>query len=333
MLSKSQKSTLRSEIFKHLDGIAVAPTAFALHQSGVLDAFLKKEKHDLKTLCCEFNANEGYLNVALRILASQGWLLQELDNERDEIFYSITATGKFAFPLAALYEDVVKLMKFSQGFHKRKFDPVPFRKLERIFEKYKDNYGISWSDHAEERAVQEQILKHIEGAIIGPSTVSLGMSGMFHKYFMEASFRAEEFHRDKNSFTKLLDFFTFLNWFTEKNGTYRFTDKGLFFAKRASAYGVTVSYIPTFRHLDELIFGNPNFLRDIPDGAAEIHVDREMNVWGSGGAHSSYFKKLMKLLFIFLIDLLKNNPRELLIWVVVTVLFSNIFSMLLSKKP
>ena len=40
------------------------------------------------------------------------------------------------------------------------------------------------------------------------------------------------------------------------------------------------------------MFGDANVLgSSIPD-SGETHVDREMNVWGSGGAHSAYFKKI-----------------------------------------
>jgi hypothetical protein len=122
---------------------------------------------------------------------------------------------------------------------------------------------------------------------------------------MEASFRPEEFHFDKDSFSRLLDIFVGLEWFKKTGETYSFTEKGLFYARRASAYGVTVSYIPTFRNIDELLFGNPNKLWDVPAGSREIHVDRKMNVWGSGGAHSAYFKVVDKIV----IDLF-NQPIE-----------------------
>ena len=122
---------------------------------------------------------------------------------------------------------------------------------------------------------------------------------------MEASFRPEEFHGDGNNFARLLDIFVFLNWFEKKNETYRFTEKGMFYARRASAYGVTVSYIPAFRKVSELIFGDPTIFWNLPKGAREIHVDREMNVWGSGGAHSAYFKVVDKII----IDLF-NQPIE-----------------------
>ena len=42
MLSKEEKNKYRQELFKHLDGIAVAPIAFSLREKGVLDFILKK---------------------------------------------------------------------------------------------------------------------------------------------------------------------------------------------------------------------------------------------------------------------------------------------------
>ena len=51
-----------------------------------------------------------------------------------------------------------------------------------------------------------------------------------------------------------------------------------------------------FLKQDEILFGNPNKIwkRDI-DGN-ETHVDRTMNVWGSGGAHSTYFNKIDEII-------------------------------------
>jgi SAM-dependent methyltransferase len=109
-----------------------------------------------------------------------------------------------------------------------------------------------------------------------------------------------------------LDFFTFLGWFIKKKEHYRFTNKGLFFARRSSAYGVTVSYIPTFRRVDELIFGNPNIFRSSIPNTLEIHVDREMNVWGSGGAHSAYFKKIDEVVIELFNRPIEEQPKGIL---------------------
>ncbi len=310
-MTKDQKKQLRADLFCHLDGIVTAPTAFALHQKGVLDFLLKVKKTSLQELVQKFNANEGYLNVALHTLASQGWLEHDIIDEND-IQISLNEKSEIAFQLIPLYEDVVKLIQLSEKYHHRKFELEPFLFLERIFEKFKNNYGIQFSENditLPLRHLQNQILKHIEGIIIGPTVVALGMNGMFHKYFMEASFMPEEFHGDGDSFARLLDVFVFLNWFEKKNGTFRFTEKGMFYARRASAYGVTVSYIPAFRKVEELIFGDPTIFWNLPQGAKEIHVDREMNVWGSGGAHSSYFKIVDEIIIDLFNQPIENQPK------------------------
>ena len=73
-----------------------------------------------------------------------------------------------------------------------------------------------------------------------------------------------KFHNNGKNFGRLLDIFTHLEWFHKNDETYTFTEKGMFYARRASAYGVTVSYIPAFRKLKELIFGNANVFWDLP---------------------------------------------------------------------
>jgi SAM-dependent methyltransferase len=184
--------------------------------------------------------------------------------------------------------------------------------LKPIFEKYKRNYNVVFEEDESKRKIQHQILKHIEGYLAAPLIVNLGMTGMFHKYFMETSFSPDEFHKEPEAFGQMLDFFTALGWFTERNGKYQFTDEGLFFAKRASAYGVTVSYLPMFKNCKSLLFGNPNALRDIAANEAEIHVNREMNVWGSGGAHSTYFKVIDEIIIELFNKPIGEQPKGIL---------------------
>ncbi|WP_299361692.1 class I SAM-dependent methyltransferase [Winogradskyella sp.] len=303
MLTKSDKSQLRGIIFRHLDGIATATSAFSLHKKEVLNYLLEKETVPIKQLSDVFNANEGYLNVALRILCSQGWLEQYLDNKNNTVSYKTNDKSEAAFKLAPVYSEAVNLLRYSDRFAQDKMISLDaFVALERIFDKFETKFDLDISD---ENSIEYQIYKHIEGVIAGPIIVLLGVNGLFHKYFMEASFTAEEYHKDPESFKKILDFFAYLGWFNKKRNTYQFTEKGLFFAKRASAYGVTVSYIPTFLQLDELIFGNPQVLKTNSPHETEKHVHREMNVWGSGGAHATYFKVIDQVI----IDLF-NRPID-----------------------
>ena len=309
MLTKSDKVQLRGNIFRHLDGIATATTAYALHKKGVLKHLLDVERVSLSDLSLKFNANEGHLNVGLRILCAQGWLIQHLDNASDEISYEVNENSKKAFGLVHLYEDAVNLLPYSVNFPNERIGADAFIVLERVFDKFQAKFGLS---NISNDSIEFQVLKHIEGVIVAPIVVLLGVNGLFHKYFMEASFRAQEYHKDPESFKKILDFLVHLGWFTKKKDTYQFTDEGLFFAKRASAYGVTVSYIPTFIQLDELLFGNALVLKtDSPDDT-EKHVHREMNVWGSGGAHSTYFKVIDEVIIKLFNKPIDEQPKGIL---------------------
>ncbi len=309
MLTKSDKELLRGTIFKHLDGIATATTAYSLHKKGVLDYLLKNKQVSISEISETFRANEGYLNVALRILCSQGWLTQQIDNKTNTVSYKINNISKEAFALVPLYEDAVKLLAYTIKFPEERIGADTFIALERVFNKYQDQFGLK---HVETNAVESQILKHIEGVIVSPIIVLLGVNGLFHKYFMDASFTAEEYHKDPESFKKILDFFSHLGWFVKKKNTYQFTNEGLFFAKRASAYGVTVSYLPTFLQLDELIFGNPLVLKTDKPSDPEKHVHREMNVWGSGGAHSTYFKVIDQVIIKLFNKPIDEQPKGIL---------------------
>ena len=303
MLNKQEKSRLRGDLFRQLDGLVVAPVAYCLLENGVIAYLQEASMATVESLAKQFKANEGYLNVALRLIAAQGWIDYWVEEGMPNVKcneYSVAAFEHFY-----LYKEVVELLHYSGKFHSRKFEVEPFKKLEGLFNKYQAKFDLAFSEDEQIKSIQEQILKHIEGHLVGPTIVRLGMGGMFHKYFMEASFRADEYHQHPESFTIILEFLHNLGWFNKKGDHFSFTDTGLFFAKRASAYGVTVSYMPMFRQMQELLFGNSNVLWETPPNSKEIHVDREMNVWGSGGAHSAYFKKIDQIV----IDLF-NRPLE-----------------------
>ena len=157
-MSREQKKIYRADLFRHLDGIVTAPTAYALYKKGVLDFILSEKKVSLAALTKTFKANEGYLNVALHTLASQGWLEHVIKGEND-IEVSITTLGKIAFQYIPKYKDVVELLQLSGKYHSRKFEVKPFHFLEQIVEKYKEKYGLEASKEKEEQQVQLQILK------------------------------------------------------------------------------------------------------------------------------------------------------------------------------
>ena len=87
------KKKLRESIFRHLDGIVTAPVISALSKKNVLDFINENQTLELFEINEKFNSNEGYLNVALRVLASQGFLDYHLDNETDVVKISINSSS------------------------------------------------------------------------------------------------------------------------------------------------------------------------------------------------------------------------------------------------
>lgn len=303
-----ETNELRASLFRHLDGLVLAPIAVALNKSGILKTILDKKTVTIAKLAEEFQANQGYLNVALRALASQGFINYQVNNDTTVVTITTNENSTTAFSHFYKYEPVVKVLENSDIFTDIELKSNDFHHLESLFEQFKNQNTSS----IPQQALEFQINKHLEGFLVGPLVVSLGMTGMFHKYFMETSFRPEEFHKEPEIFKKILDFFVFLDWFTENKGNYQFTDTGLFFAKRASAYGVTVSYLPMLKRTKELLFGNPNSIRTTSALEEEIHVNREMNVWGSGGAHTTYFKVIDEIIIEIFNRPIQEQPKGIL---------------------
>lgn len=95
----SDKKELRQLIFRHLDGLVIAPIAFCLHKKGVLDILLQKKEITLAELTQLTNANEGYLNVAVRNLASQGFIDYQVNTTSNTITVQTNAKSAYAFSL------------------------------------------------------------------------------------------------------------------------------------------------------------------------------------------------------------------------------------------
>ncbi len=306
------KKSLREAIFRHLDGLVTTPVVSSLDKFGVLAYLLDKKSCCLSDLVSEFKANEGYLNVALRVLASQGFIDYEVNNATNVVEVRVNEHSAFAFGKAPIYRDLFGFTSNPELLQSNQISEEVCQQWVKLFSKYKDFVFAPCDENVCEGKITYQIQKHIEGALLGPVIVRLGMSGMFHNYFMQSSFSADEFHKNPECFEKVLEFLAQLGWFTQAKGNFEFTEIGLFFARRATAYGVTVSYLPMFARIDDLIFGDPKKIRDLAEGQDEIHVDREMNVWGSGGAHSTYFKVIDDLIIDIFNKPIDEQPKGIL---------------------
>ncbi len=302
------KSELRSSIFRHLDGIVLAPVIAVLNQKNVIEHLIESGETDLTKLSKTFGANEGYLNVAFRMLSAQGFLSYKVDNVENSVAINTNSETEKLITYKEVYQDLFNFLSATETVHSTAITDNICRDWLNIYEKYKSLLDADCSADT----IKYQVQKHIEGCLIGPITVRLGMSGMFHNYFMESSFSPDEFHKNPEYFGKVLSGLASMGWFNENNNHFEFTDLGLFFAKRAASYGVTVSYLPMFAKMEDLLFGDAEKIRAQAEGEDELHVNRAMNVWGSGGAHSNYFKVIDELIIDIFNRPIEQQPKGIL---------------------
>ena len=75
---------------------------------------MKEEKTSVKNITEKFNANEGYLNVALRILASQGWLKHDIVEEKG--LSQVSDVGELTSMVQKVLEDNPEnVQKYREG--------------------------------------------------------------------------------------------------------------------------------------------------------------------------------------------------------------------------
>ena len=97
-------------------------------------------------------------------------------------------------------------------------------------------------------------------------------------------------------------------WISRDQDKVWLTPSGLYAAQIATSYGVTVSYLPTFNLVNTLLFGNPRTPRFDEDGV-ELLVNRGVNVWGSGGAHKTYFRKVDEVILEIFNRPIRSQPQ------------------------
>lgn len=131
------KRKLRESIFRHLDGIVTAPVISALSKKNVLDFILTNDNLELSEINKKFEVNEGYLNVALRVLASQGFLNYQLDNQSDIIKISKNSKTEQAFSYQNIYVDLANFMADDDVINSKELTEDLCKKWIQIFEKYK----------------------------------------------------------------------------------------------------------------------------------------------------------------------------------------------------
>jgi hypothetical protein len=293
--SHDEKAEVRAALFGHLSGIVLAPVVKALFDRKVFESFGDSPAWvELDPIVERTHANRGYMRVALRLLASCGWLKQRMADDGRTASYALTPEGSLALRMAPpLYEEVLSFFPkvvFLEDFLFGRSDQPLLPSLEALVQRSKNRWGLGFDGDPGTARILGQLRLHLDGVLVGPAMVALAREGIFAQ--LEAGpVEIQKLHGNQGSLSCVFDLLAAQGWVEREQTTVRLTSSGKYAASLATSYGVTVSYVPLFNMVSTLLFGNPRIPR-VDESGVELLVNRGMNVWGSGGAHKTYFKKV-----------------------------------------
>src|SRR5258708_38590017 len=97
LITEDERAKVGATIFHHLAGIVLIPTIKALYDGKVFELFGNlPEPVALDRIVDQTHGNRGYLRVALRLLASCGWMQARTEMSGHNVDYSFTAKGNIA---------------------------------------------------------------------------------------------------------------------------------------------------------------------------------------------------------------------------------------------
>ena len=312
VLAEKERAAVRAKVFAHLAGVVMAPTVGALSERGALESLTSaRGPVPFGDLVRQTHANAGYLRVALRLLASCGWLVEQPQGNGART-YALTPEGHAALKLAhPLYRQVsasfLPKALVLEDFLVQPSDESFIASVGDLVALAQRGWDIARFADPAAAQIGDRIRSHLDGVLVAPAIVALARGGIFAQ-LAEGPFDLRSMSASAASVGCLFDLLSATGWVERAGPVVRLTECGRYAAQIASAYGVTVSYLPMFAVLPTLLFGNARIPRVDPSGL-ETMVNRAMNVWGSGGAHITYFKKLDEIIIDIFNRPLSEQPR------------------------
>lgn len=298
-ITDDDKAGVRTALFNHLAGIVIIPTLKALLGRRVFDLFgVLSDRVELDQIVNQTHGNRGYLRVAFRLLASCGWMEEHAGRNGANVAYSLTAKGQVATSVASAHcGEVVSFLPkaiFLEDFLFGKSDEAILPSLEALVQKAKSHWDMAGHGDLVEAEVCQQVRRYLDGVLVGPVMVSLARGGILER-LAQGPLQLESLPGNHASLGLVFDLLIAQGWMAREGNRFWLTPVGSYAAQIATSYGVTVSYLPLFEVVGTLLFGNPRIAR-FDESGSELLVNRGMNVWGSGGAHNTYFKKVDEII-------------------------------------
>ena len=244
----------------YLHGVVSVPVIMALKDRGVFSLLDVESGSSLELICSETGANTGHLRVALYLLQSLGWVA-----EKSNKTYHRTGAGAC---IDGIPENAAELLFFPYD--------------EYLVQEHRALSLSGWITRSGDRWGSDDTLvgDFMDGLLAVPLLLALDRQGCL-KHWKKDGFRIEGVL--PQVVEEVLALFVQLEWI--EVGSNRPTALGQFFVDRRHNLSIVMSYLPLLQGLTELLFGDCEAMFRTDADGHEGHVNRSLNVLGSGAQH------------------------------------------------
>jgi SAM-dependent methyltransferase len=290
-------------VCRHIDGMVIGSTMAALYSRGALRILAESPRTSFGVLRRRLGARPGYLNVALRLLADQGWLNCAGEPGTDELIVMPTPVGQAVITeYAAAYPAAARFLPLASHIEQILAEPPAASPgdLGAYAALMKREWGLPRPGSGPASAqARHQVLAHLNGHLVAPvmfaltrrgpraagAPIALRSPALHHAAQILALQGWAQISEDHISEDHISE-----DHISEARA--EFTAAGRVAAALATQYRYPMIYLPLLRQVPELIFGPARACGARPHdgespGDAETHLDRELDVRFSGDVFAS----------------------------------------------
>jgi 7-keto-8-aminopelargonate synthetase-like enzyme/acyl carrier protein len=273
------------KINRYTHGFVAVPVILACREKGLFELLTHESPLSLEQMVKHLGANSGHFQVALRMLESLDWL-----SRNEHLKYSLTSQAAIHNQIP---EDVLQLYHLPiESYLQGKQGKLLGRWIERSCQLWNLDNPL--------------IADFLDGLLLIPLLLTL------HKHNLLAESEEKPLLSSLSGTVQeeLGKLFVHLGWADLKAGRLTLTELGRFMGERALNTAIVASYTPMLSRIHDVLFGDclSVFQRDA--SGYESHIDRTLNVIGSGFQHQKYFADLEEsILSVFNQLPLEEQPK------------------------
>lgn len=270
-------------------GLVAIPVINAVRKQSLIRYIQERQPCHLDDLCKSFSANKGHLLTALSLLES----LSFIQGVRDD--YIIVHPDYESYdPFEGFPADLGILINFDFDSYLQQTDTTSIS-LALWIEQLRNRWGLG-----------KTLAMYMDGCLLVPLLLSMKKHEMLDIKEQSLSFMDSDFPL-KN---ELIDIFLDRQWLEyNTSGQLKITGTGEFVAKRIFICASVASYLPMLRNIEQVIFGDCQKVFGRDHYGHEKHIDRSLNVLGSGFQHQRYFSDMEASICQIFNQPLDQQPR------------------------